>query len=303
MENNKVIIFKDESVRIDKYLAKEIPDVTRSQIQLMISQGQILVNDSEVKANYILKENDEIVVEFVEPVPSNIIAQDIPLDVYYEDEDVIVVNKPSGMVVHPAPGNYTNTLVNALLFHCHDLSGINGEIRAGIVHRIDKDTSGLLVACKNNLSHKDLSKQFADKKVTRKYFAICVGVIPHNVGKVTAPIGRDPNNRQQMAVVDGGKEAVTHFRVIERFKKHTFVELLLETGRTHQIRVHMKYIGYPLAGDPIYGPKGQIDVHGQFLHAQTLGFTHPRTHKFMEFECPLPDYYKQYLDELENEEK
>ena len=202
------------------------------------------------------------------------------------------------MVVHPAPGNYTGTLVNALMYHCHDLSGINGEIRAGIVHRIDKDTSGLLVACKNDLAHKNLSQQFHDKKVTRKYYAICSGVIPHNVGKINAPIGRNPANRQQMTVVEGGKEAVTHFHVLERFKSHTLVELVLETGRTHQIRVHMKYIGYPLAGDPIYGHKSEIDKHGQFLHAKTLGFYHPRTNKFMEFESPLPSYFEAYLQKL-----
>lgn len=296
--DNKVIIFSGESTRIDKYLVQELDGYTRTQIQMMINNGSILVNDEEVKPNYVLKPNDEIVIEYLDPTPSEIVPQDIPLDIYYEDQDVIVVNKPSGMVVHPAPGNYSDTLVNALMFHCQDLSGINGEIRAGIVHRIDKDTSGLLVACKNDLAHKNLSVQFHDKKVTRKYYAICTGVIPHNVGKINAPIGRNPSNRQQMAVVEGGKEAITHFRVLERFKKHTLVELVLETGRTHQIRVHMKYIGFPLSGDPIYGFKSEVDIHGQFLHAKTLGFYHPRTNEFLEFDSPLPSYFEEYLQKL-----
>lgn len=294
----EVIIYQGEPIRIDKYLAQTLNGFTRTQIQMMIEDGLILVSDEDIKSSYILKPNDEISIEFVEPVPTEILPQDIPLDIYYEDKDIIVINKPSGMVVHPAPGNYTNTLVNALMYHCHDLSGINGEIRAGIVHRIDKDTSGLLVACKNDLAHKSLSKQFHDKLVTRKYQAICVGVIPHNVGKITAPIGRNPANRQQMAVVEGGKNAVTHFRVLERFNKHTLVELILETGRTHQIRVHMKYINYPIAGDPIYGPKAEISPNGQYLHAKTLGFYHPRTNEFLEFDSPLPDFFEEYLKEL-----
>lgn len=300
---NTFIKFEGESVRIDKYLAKELPLLTRTQIQSMINAELILVNDEVIKPNYLLRKNDEITIEYAEPEPTEIEAENIPLDIYYEDSDLIVINKPAGMVVHPAPGNYSGTLVNALLYHCTDLSGINGEIRAGIVHRIDKDTSGLLVSCKNDLAHKNLSQQFHDKTVTRKYIAVCSGVIPHNVGKITAPIGRDPVNRQQMAVVEGGKEAVTNFKVIERFKKHTLVELVLETGRTHQIRVHMKYIGFPIAGDPIYGLRSEISEHGQYLHAMTLGFVHPRTNKFIEFSAPLPDYYEKYLKELREREE
>ncbi len=300
---NTFIKFEGESVRIDKYLAKELPLLTRTQIQSMINAELILVNDEVIKPNYLLRKNDEITIEYAEPEPTEIEGENIPLDIYYEDSDLIVINKPAGMVVHPAPGNYSGTLVNALLYHCTDLSGINGEIRAGIVHRIDKDTSGLLVSCKNDLAHKNLSQQFHDKTVTRKYIAVCSGVIPHNVGKITAPIGRDPVNRQQMAVVEGGKEAVTNFKVIERFKKHTLVELVLETGRTHQIRVHMKYIGFPIAGDPIYGLRSEISEHGQYLHAMTLGFVHPRTNKFIEFSAPLPDYYEKYLKELREREE
>lgn len=298
----KYFVYQNENQeRIDKYLANELEEATRTQVQLYIKDSLVLVNDKIVKSNYILKNNDEIKITIPDPVEQNVIAQDIPLDIYYEDSDVIVINKPSGMVVHPAVGNYKDTLVNALLYHCKDLSGINGVIRAGIVHRIDKDTSGLLVACKNDLAHKSLSEQFQKKSTTRKYYAIVYGVINHNLGKIDAPVGRDPIYRQQMTVVEGGKNAVTHFKVIERFKKYTLVELTLETGRTHQIRVHMKYIGFPLVGDPLYGPKRVIGTHGQFLHAKTLGFTHPRTGEFMEFESPLPDYFVDFLNEIRQE--
>ena len=287
-----------ETMRIDKFLKEELEDISRTLIQDLIKGENILVNGKAVKANYNLKQNDEIKVTILDPEVSDIVPQDIPLDIYYEDEDVIVINKPSGMVVHPGCGNYDNTLVNALMYHCKDLSSINGVIRAGIVHRIDKDTSGLLVSCKNDMAHRHLSEQFYNKTVTRKYYALVHGVINHNLGKIDAPIGRDPNNRQMMGIVNNGKHAVTHFKVIERFSEYTFVELQLETGRTHQIRAHMKYIGFPLVGDQVYGPKKVIGENGQFLHAKTLGFTHPRTGKFMEFECPLPDYYESFLNEL-----
>lgn len=292
-----------ETMRIDKFLKEELEDISRTLIQDLIKGENILVNGKPVKANYNLKQNDEIKVTILDPEVSDIVPQDIPLDIYYEDEDVIVINKPSGMVVHPGCGNYDNTLVNALMYHCKDLSSINGVIRAGIVHRIDKDTSGLLVSCKNDMAHRHLSEQFYNKTVTRKYYALVHGVINHNLGKIDAPIGRDPNNRQMMGIVNNGKHAVTHFKVIERFSEYTFVELQLETGRTHQIRAHMKYIGFPLVGDQIYGPKKVIGENGQFLHAKTLGFTHPRTGKFMEFECPLPDYYESFLNELREYEK
>lgn len=284
--------------RIDKYLNSQFEEFTRTQIQLMIEEGLIKVNDKIIKSNYKLKINDNIEVTIKDPEATDIMPQDIPLDIYYEDSDIIVVNKPSGMVVHPAIGNYKDTLVNALLFHCKDLSGINGEIRAGIVHRIDKDTSGLLVACKNDLAHKNLSQQFIDHKVNKIYYALVNGVINHNIGLINAPIGRNPESRQQMAVVENGKESITHFKVLERFKKHTLVEVKLETGRTHQIRVHMKYIGFPLVGDPVYGLRKVEGTNGQLLHAKKLEFHHPRTNEFLSFECPLPDYFEQYLNDI-----
>lgn len=284
--------------RIDKYLNSQFEEFTRTQIQLMIEEGLIKVNDKIIKSNYKLKINDNIEITIKDPEATDIMPQDIPLDIYYEDSDIIVVNKPSGMVVHPAIGNYKDTLVNALLFHCKDLSGINGEIRAGIVHRIDKDTSGLLVACKNDLAHKNLSQQFIDHKVNKIYYALVNGVINHNIGIINAPIGRNPESRQQMAVVENGKESITHFKVLERFKKHTLVEVKLETGRTHQIRVHMKYIGFPLVGDPVYGLRKVEGTNGQLLHAKKLEFHHPRTNEFLSFECPLPDYFEQYLNDI-----
>ena len=285
--------------RLDKYIAQEIEEMSRNSVQILIKNENVLVNGKLEKASYNLKNGDKIEIMIPDPILDEVTPEDIPLDIYYEDSDVIVINKPSGMVVHPAPGSLNHTLVNALMYHCKDLSGINGIIRAGIVHRIDKDTSGLLVACKNDFSHQDLSLQFFNKEVKRKYYAIVIGEINHNLGKIDAPIGRDPKNRQMMAVVDGGKHAVTHFKVLKRFKGYTLVELELETGRTHQIRVHMKYIGFPLLGDPVYGPKKVEGEHGQFLHAKTLGFTHPRTKKFLEFDSPLPDYFLDKLKELE----
>lgn len=294
----KEISFSGVSERIDKYLAKTIENVTRSELKNYFNDEKITVNGKIVKPSYMLNEDDYIIIQPRELVTLEVEKEDIPLDVVYEDGDVIVVNKPSGMVVHPAFGHYQGTLVNALMHHCDDLSGINGVIRAGIVHRIDKDTSGLLVACKNDLSHKSLSKQLKDKTTTRKYIAIVYGQIPHNLGKINAPIGRDEANRQKMAVVSGGKPAITHFKVLERFKKFTLVECTLETGRTHQIRVHMSYIGYPVLGDPLYGPRKVYGDTGQFLHAKTLGFVHPRTNKYMEFSKDAPDIFYQTLEEI-----
>ena len=294
-----VLVYKEvEELRIDKYLASELDDMTRTQIQLLITDKNVTVNGNVVKSNYKLKLDDMIEITIPDPVECDILPENIPLDVYYEDEDLIVINKPSGMVVHPGNGNYEHTLVNALMYHCKDLSSINGVNRPGIVHRIDKDTSGLIVACKNDFSHKELSKQFMDKTVSRKYYAICHGVITHNQGKIDAPIGRNPDNRQQMGVVENGKYAKTHFKVLERFEKYTLCEMQLETGRTHQIRVHMKYIGFPVAGDPLYGPRKVVGNNGQYLHAKTLGFVHPRTGQYMEFDSPLPDFYEEFLKEL-----
>ena len=288
----------DANIRLDKFLSKELEDISRTQIQDIIKSGKVLINDKVSKASTIIFENDIIQIEIPDPVEVEILAENIPLDIYYEDKDVIVVNKESGMVVHPAVGNYSGTLVNALMYHCKDLSGIGGVIRAGIVHRIDKETSGLLVSCKSDLAHKSLSEQFLNKSVKRKYYAVCYGEIGHNFGKIDAPIGRDPQNRQKMAVVEGGKNAITHFKVLERFNGFTLLELQLETGRTHQIRVHMSYIGYPVVGDPLYGPKKVIGKNGQFLHAKTLGFIHPRTGEELEFDSPLPDFFEEFLAEL-----
>ncbi|MBN6185916.1 RluA family pseudouridine synthase [Aneurinibacillus sp. BA2021] len=280
---------EDAGERVDKFLAGVQEDWSRSQLQGWIKDGLLTVNGRAVKGNYRLQEDDEVVLT-VPPVREvNIVPENIPLDVVYEDSDVIVVNKPRGLVVHPAPGHYSGTLVNALLYHCKDLSGINGLLRPGIVHRIDKDTSGLLMAAKNDKAHESLASQLKAHTVNRKYVALVHGVIPHEKGTIDAPIGRDPKNRQQMAVVfEHSKPAVSHFVVLERFKNHTLVELKLETGRTHQIRVHMKYIDHPLVGDPKYGPKSSFEIEGQALHAKTLGFVHPRTGETLEFHAPLP---------------
>lgn len=279
----------DNSERIDKYITQQNEDWSRSQVQAWIKEGRVTVNGEAVKNNYKLQEDDEITLRVPPPKEMAIKPEAMPLNIVYEDSDVVVVNKPRGLVVHPAPGHYSGTLVNGLLAHCKDLSGINGVLRPGIVHRIDKDTSGLLMVAKNDRAHMGLAEQLKEHTVNRTYVAIVHGVIPHEMGTIDAPIGRDPKNRQQMAVVfENSKPAVTHFIVLERFKDYTMVELKLETGRTHQIRVHMKYIGYPLAGDPKYGMKNTLELDGQALHAKTLGFTHPRTGEHLEFEAPLP---------------
>jgi len=284
--------------RIDKALATLEADWTRSQIQIWLKDGAVLVNGESVKTNYKVRENDEINVKVPNVVELDILAEDLDLEIVYEDEDVLVVNKPRGMVVHPAPGHTAGTLVNGLMHHCKDLSGINGVMRPGIVHRIDKDTSGLLMVAKNDKAHVSLVDQLVKKTVTRKYTALVHGHIPHDKGTIDAPIGRDVKDRQKMAVIDNGKHAVTHFRVLERYGNFTLVECKLETGRTHQIRVHMKYIGYPLAGDPKYGPKKTIEFDGQALHAGVLGFIHPRTEEYMEFESPLPQVFETLLEEM-----
>ncbi|EMI11774.1 RluA family pseudouridine synthase [Anoxybacillus gonensis] len=286
--------------RIDKIIAGLNEQWSRSQVQQWLKEGHVLVNGKAVKPNYKCHVDDEVVISIPNPEPLDVEPESIPLDIYYEDGDVLVVNKPRGMVVHPAPGHMRGTLVNALLAHCQDLSGINGVLRPGIVHRIDKDTSGLLMVAKNDLAHESLVNQLVNKTVTRKYHAIVHGVIPHDYGTIDAPIGRDPRDRQSMAVVENGKEAVTHFRVLERFEHYTYVECQLETGRTHQIRVHMKYIGYPLAGDPKYGPRKTLPIDGQALHAGVLGFHHPRTGEYLQFEAPLPHEFERLLDMLRN---
>lgn len=295
---NFTVTEEEKGSRIDKLAAAQDEQFSRTQVQDWLKEGRVLVNGQPVKANYKAVVGDEVVIHIPEPEELKIEAEDLQLDVYYEDADVIVVNKPSGMVVHPAPGHVSGTLVNGLMFHCKDLSGINGVMRPGIVHRIDKDTSGLLMVAKNDMAHEKLVNQLVEKSVTRKYKAVVHGVIPHDFGTIEAPIGRDPKDRQKMTVVDNGKSAVTHFHVIERFAEFTLVECELETGRTHQIRVHMKYIGFPLAGDPKYGPKKTLDLNGQALHAGILGFVHPRTNEYMEFEAPAPKEFNDLLLQL-----
>lgn len=289
---------EEENVRIDKVAAGINEEWSRTQVQDWIKAGLIKVNGKPVKSNYKCVQGDELLIDIPDPEPLDVEPEELDLDIYYEDGDVLVVNKPRGMVVHPAPGHLSGTLVNGLMAHCKDLSGINGVMRPGIVHRIDKDTSGLLMVAKNDMAHEKLVQQLVDKTVTRKYRAIVHGVIPHDHGTVDAPIARDQKYRQSMTVANGGKHAVTHFHVLERFENFTFVECVLETGRTHQIRVHMKYIGYPLAGDPKYGPKKTLDIDGQALHAGVLGFIHPRTGEYMEFEAPLPKEFERLLEIL-----
>ncbi len=291
---------EEEEYRIDKYLAEMCEDLSRSELKDYFDQSLILVKNKVVKPSFKIKNGDIIDMFPKENEIIDLVPENIPLDIVYEDEDVIVVNKPSGMVVHPAPGHPSGTLVNAMLYHCKELSNLNGDFRAGVVHRIDKDTSGLLVLCKNNMAHKSLSEQLKEKTTTRKYIAIVTGSISHNLGKINAPIGRDPENRQKMAVVEGGKHAITHFRVVDRFRDASLLEVELETGRTHQIRVHMNFIEHPVVNDPLYGVKKQTTEFGQYLHAKTLGFNHPRTGEYMEFTSELPLEFEEKINELKN---
>lgn len=288
----------EKSVRIDKYLMEEL-NVSRSKIQRMIDSGNILVNDRVVKSSYLLKMGDKIYVDEEYSEDVDIVPEDIALDIVYEDEYLLVVNKPSGMVVHPAAGNYSGTLVNGLMYHCNNnLSMVNGLIRPGIVHRIDKDTSGLLIVAKNDDVHNDLAIQIGEKLVVRKYIALVHGIINEDTATIDAPIGRDVVNRKKMAVTDiNAKEAVTHLRVLERLNKATLIECRLETGRTHQIRVHLNYIGHPIVNDPVYGKRKLDDVEfGQMLHASTLGFVHPITKKYLEFSVDIPNKFVEILD-------
>ena len=292
------VVAEQKNERIDKFVAGINNEWSRTQVQQWIKDNVVTVNGKAVKGNYKVKEEDEITVTIPEPEELDIQPEDLNLEIYYEDADVLVVNKPRGMVVHPAPGHTSGTLVNGLMHHCTDLSGINGVMRPGIVHRIDKDTSGLLMVAKNDMAHESLVNQLVAKTVTRHYKAIVHGVIPHDKGTIDAPIARDKKERQSMTVDENGKNAVTHFQVLERFKDFTLVECRLETGRTHQIRVHMKYIGYPLAGDPKYGPKKTLDMNGQALHAGILGFDHPRTGEYIQFEAPIPEVFEDALNIL-----
>ena len=303
MEETILIVDKEsENNRIDKYLAEAFNGKSRSYIQGLIEKENIKVNGKSIKSNYKVKENDEILIAMPEALELEVEAEDIPLDILYEDNDVIVINKPQGMVVHPAPGNYTKTLVNALLYHCKDLSTINGVIRPGIVHRIDKDTTGVLVVAKNDESHNFLSKQLQTHSMKREYIALVEGRLKEDKGTINKPIGRNKKDRLKMGIVDDGKRAVTHYEVLERYKNTTLIKCVLETGRTHQIRVHMASIGHPLVGDEVYGFKKQrFKLKGQVLHAKTLGFIHPKTKEYMEFTTNLPEYYNNLIEKLRNE--
>lgn len=291
-------------MRLDTFLGGMFEDKSRTYFQGLIEEGNIKINGYTKKSKYKLKFKDIINVKIPDPIELEVNPQNIPIEIVYEDKDVIVVNKPQEMVVHPAPGNYEGTMVNALLYHCKDLSGINGILRPGIVHRIDKDTSGILVVAKNDFSHKKLAAQFKDHSMARTYYALVEGKIKGDEGTIDKPVGRHPKERIKMAVVKDGKRAVTHYKVLERFNSHTLVQCNLETGRTHQIRVHMAYIGYPLVGDMIYGYKKQkYNLKGQVLHAKKLGFIHPSSDNYMEFDSELPQYFEKLLKNLRNELK
>lgn len=292
----------DTGKRADKFLSDKLENISRSALQEYFSDGNVLVNGKQQGKNYRLRFNDRLEVRIPEPVVYEAVAENIPLDIVYEDSDVIIVNKPKNMVVHPAAGNYSGTLVNALLYHCKDsLSGINGVLRPGIVHRIDKNTSGLLIVAKNDTAHRKIAEQIKDHSFTREYEAVVCGNIKENEGTVNQPIGRNPNDRKKMAVTAlNSKEAVTHFKVLQRFGQYTHIAVTLETGRTHQIRVHMAYINHPVAGDDVYGSdKLTSKLGGQCLHARKIGFVHPSSGEYMEFTSELPRYFSDFLTELE----
>ena len=297
MEEVKLTVDAALTGRIDKVLGHHLKQFSRSQIQKWVTDGNVTVNGQPVKPKYKLAVGDQVVVSPEAPQKIDLESENIPLDIVYEDDDVLVVNKPQGMVVHPAPGHPNHTLVNALLYHS-PLSTINGEFRPGIVHRIDKDTSGLLMVAKNDMAHRSLAAQLKAKTNQREYVALVHGVIKQEAGTIDAPIGRSRKDRKKQAIVSDGRHAVTHFKVLKRYRHYTLVSCRLETGRTHQIRVHMKSIGHPLAGDPLYGPRKTLPGKGQYLHARELGFKHPRTGKQLLFTAPLPDYFQRMLDHL-----
>lgn len=295
----------DSGVRLDKFLVERLQNFTRSAVQKVIDEKGVVVNGAFVNKNYKCQKNDNISVTIPDAKPLEAVAENIPIDIVYEDDDLLVVNKPKGMVVHPANGNWQGTLVNALLYHCKDsLSGINGVIRPGIVHRIDKDTSGLLIVAKNDFSHLALAEQIKEHSFSRAYEAVVYGNVKDDNGTVNAPIGRNPKDRKKMAVtMKNSKPALTHYSVIKRYGDFTHIRCVLETGRTHQIRVHMASIGHPIAGDEVYGPKKVIkSLNGQCLHAKHIGFVHPKTGQWLEFESPLPDYFEKYLSYLDNKQ-
>ncbi len=302
LDKIEVIVEKEQAgVRIDKFLANELPVFSRSFLQKILKDEQVFVNEKIVKANYKINENDEISFEIPENQEPDILPEDLDVEVIYEDKDVILVNKPKGMVVHPSAGHFSGTLVNFLMHHCKDdLSGINGVLRPGIVHRIDMDTTGVLIVCKNDVAHQSIAEQLKEHSITRRYRALVHGILKEDEGRIETLIGRHPTDRKKMSTqCKNGKEAITNYKVLQRFTNHTYVECRLETGRTHQIRVHMASIGHPLLGDETYGNvKHKYNLQGQCLHAMILGFIHPRTGEYMEFEAALPEYFQKLLNIL-----
>ena len=300
----EITVIETDFARADKYISEKVPEISRSFAAKLLEEGRVLANGEKIGKNYKVKEGDILNIDMPEPELADVLPENIPLDIVYEDDDLLVVNKPQGMVVHPAPGNYSGTLVNALMYHCKDnLSAINGTIRPGIVHRIDKDTSGLLVVAKNNDVHISLTAQLKEKKAVRKYYALVNGNVKEN-GTVNKPIGRNPSDRKKMAVVAGGREAVTHFNVLRNYDRYTLLECILETGRTHQIRVHMASVGHSIVGDKTYGKtKEEFKLNGQLLHAKTIGFNHPSKGIYMEFSSELPEYFSDILNKLDKRQK
>lgn len=302
------ITYENYNTRIDKYLSDTFSELSRTYIQKLIKDGQALVNSKTVRPNYRLSDGDTVNITFPKPSVPDIIPENIPIEIIYDDEDIAVINKPKNMVVHPAPGHYQGTLVNALMYYFGDnLSGINGVMRPGIVHRIDKDTTGLLIVCKNDKAHRNIAEQLAEHSITRKYHAIVCGIIKEDEGTVNKNIGRSKNDRKKMAVVNcnEGKPAITHYKVLKRYEGYTYIECSLETGRTHQIRVHMASIGYPLLGDTVYGyscKKQPFKTEGQVLHAKTIGIIHPSTGKYIEFDSEIPNYFNDILTKINNKQ-
>lgn len=301
MKQEFAVTAEEAGIRIDRYLSEKCSDISRSYLQKLLKEESVLVNQKAAKSNYKVNTGDQIELSVPEAIEPEITAEEMNLDIVYEDRDIILINKPKGMVVHPAAGHYSGTLVNGLMAHCRDdLSGINGVMRPGIVHRIDMDTTGVLIVCKNDMAHNSIAEQLKEHSITRKYYAIVHGILKEDDGTINAPIGRHPVDRKKMSVNDkNGRDAVTHYHVLERFRQFTYVECQLETGRTHQIRVHMASIGHPLLGDSVYGPaKSPFRLNGQTLHAGVLGIIHPRSKEYMEFQAPLPEYFEELLKKL-----
>lgn len=301
MKQQFTVAAEDGGMRIDKYLSMYCEELSRSYLQKLLKEQEVLVNEKAVKSNYKVSPGETVQLSLPEAVEPEIEAEEMDLDILYEDEDIILINKPKGMVVHPAAGHYSGTLVNGLMAHCRDsLSGINGVMRPGIVHRIDMDTTGVIIVCKNDMAHNSIAEQLKEHSITRKYYAVVHGVLKADEGTINAPIGRHPVDRKKMSINEkNGREAVTHYRVLERFKQFTYVECQLETGRTHQIRVHMASAGHPILGDQVYGPaKSPFRLNGQTLHAGILGIIHPKSGAYMEFTAPLPEYFEDLLRKL-----